>query len=936
VTNHGGLILDHSQNTTDDDLSSDGLCAFFATQLTSRFDAETDLVFVSRSDASAERIFNALKSLVQASIPVIFLPNWDCLPYDRVTPSRQAMGRRMDAMRDWLALDRQPGILITSLEVILQRVPPMDVIANATHELAVGSEIGASGLRDFANRAGYVVDGVVDEPGEVAFLQDVVDIFPAGADQPMRIYLTEEGKISEMRFYDPLTQRTETSLQGMEFGPASELIVSDDATEEPSDPKRSLEHRLLGQYQHLASVFDLIGKAPVLMDPEVESRVDIYLAIISEAREAQADRVAEAGGLYLTREEWDRSTSELRSRILSVGSIAALPQFFGRSRAAANFTAFLQARIEATDKVLITGKEERLTALIKRLNKIGIGLTAVQRWADVLSAPPGTALAAHFAIKHGFVDDGNGIVVISVEDVLGPEASSREAISESILLEPELQIGDVVVHEEHGVGVLRSLETTNVDGIELDAVRLEYHKATSVLVPMAEFGKLWRYGGEPDAVTLDRLHTDAWLKKRGLAEQDVAEAARHLAKLAKQRESAEAAVIVAPQARYRAFAGRFPYTLTVDQESAIDACLHDLASGKPMNRVICGDVGFGKTEIALRAAAAVALAGRQIAVLAPTTVLARQHFSTFERRFAGLDITVRMLSRAVCPREIAEVKTGLASGEVDIVVGTQAILAKDISFSALGLVIADEEHRFGVGDKEKMRHLAPGLHTLTMSATPIPRSLQGAMIGIQDVSLLRIPPARRRPVRTSLVEFDEASIATALRRERRRAGQSFFVVPRIEDIDELQVILKTLVPEMTVLVAHGKMPAAEMDDVVVRFAEGDGDILLSTNIIESGLDIPQANTIFIWRADRFGLAQLHQLRGRVGRGRAQGFAYLLSRSDNSITESTRKRLDTMIQFDRLGSGLAIALRDLDLRGAGDLAGEEQAVFRRAKLGLTQF
>ena len=394
--------------------------------------------------------------------------------------------------------------------------------------------------------------------------------------------------------------------------------------------------------------------------------------------------------------------------------------------------------------------------------------------------------------------------------------------------------------------------------------------------------------------------------------------------LARTRAAAKGSVLRPPTALFARLSARFTYPETPDQASAIEAVLQDMSSGRVMNRLICGDVGFGKTEVALRAIAAAALCGKQVALVAPTTVLARQHYESVRRRFAGTDIEVAQLSRLASPKEAKTVKAGLAAGSIRIVVGTHAIAAEDVTFSELGLVVVDEEQRFGAKLKAQLRALAPAAHRLTLTATPIPRTLQMAMVGVEDVSIIATPPARRRPVRTFLAPYDPATVGTALRREHRRGGQSFVVSPRIEDLEPLAKTLREIVPDLSVRIAHGELAASQLDAAMVGFAGGEGDILLATNIIESGLDVPRANTMLIYRADLFGLAQLHQLRGRVGRGRAQGIAYLFHAPDSELPEATRARLSTLEAFDRLGSGLAISARDLELRGAGDIVGEEQA------------
>jgi transcription-repair coupling factor (superfamily II helicase) len=571
-------------------------------------------------------------------------------------------------------------------------------------------------------------------------------------------------------------------------------------------------------------------------------------------------------------------------------------------------------------KVVISGHGKDSEALCRRVAKAtGVSPRSVDSWSQVLDAEPGALLKLACALDHGFLDAAHNVAVIAAGDETRHVSSAT-----TFLAEPELRIGDVVVHEDHGIGLLKDLESIAVAGVARDAARLEYRDGASVLVPMEEFGKLWRYGSKPEAVTLDRLHTDAWQKKREKIAADIKSTARHFSIIAKHRQASPAETFVPPRAAFSALIRRFPFAETPDQAEAIKDTLADLSSGRAMNRVVCGDVGFGKTEIALRAAAAVALAGGQVVVIAPTTVLVRQHFATFKRRFEGTGVSVGMLSRLVKPSDAKQVKAAVAEGQIDVIVATHAILAKDVRFAHLGLLIVDEEHRFGLKDKRAMSALAPTLHTLAMSATPIPRTLQSAMVGIQEVSLLTTPPSRRRPVRTSLAAFDSASMRTGLMREYRRGGQSFVVVPRIEDIEAVGAIMHKIVPELSVKVAHGKMLAATIDEAIVDFAQGDGDVLLATNIIENGLDVPRANTMFIWHAERFGLAQLHQLRGRVGRGGAQGMTTLLTEEGTELHEETRLRLSTLVENDRLGAGLAISLRDLDLRGGGDITGEDQA------------
>ncbi|MDM9649117.1 DEAD/DEAH box helicase [Rhizobium sp. S163] len=826
----------------------------------------------------------------------------------------------MDALRDWLATDRGGRLCVTSLEAMLQRVPPEKVIQSAYFEVTVGSRFDVSSFEAFLSHTGYTVDGIVDEPGEVAILKDVVDIFPAGGNLPMRCYLNDVGIVEELWFYDPVTQRTQASVQTMVFGPASEIILAPGKKLDETFNGQTAHAQILGNYSELRSVFDVLKPAVFLIEQEVDTRVDEYLDIIEDARISSGATVTQRA-LYLDRVSWDNARSSPGWSLLNIEGFS--PLTIGRKGFKA-LTELVNSAAKAGTSLAIVGDEPQLSRLTDRLRKsMNTNVVPTTTWQGLLDGAP-VVRSGRIPWTQGYVDHRRDLIVVTCHDILGPPIGNQRDVARSILRTPDLQIGDVVVHEEHGIAILRAIETTVVDGVEFDSVRLEFYGGASIIVPMKDFGLLWRYGGEFSSVTLDRLNTKGWKKKREDLERDILSAAKHLVDVARRRSETKSEPLAPPEDRYQNFVARFPYSLTTDQIIAIDDCLTDLGSGRPMDRLICGDVGFGKTEIALRAAAAVAMCNRQVAVVAPTTVLARQHYDVFKKRFAKAGLRVGLLSRAVKWEEVTNTLNAIAAGTIDIVIATHAILGEHVIFQKLGLVVIDEEHRFGAADKAAMRSLSPNIHVLALSATPIPRTLQTALIGVQDVSLLTTPPSRRRPVRTFILHTDTPTIRAALLRERRRGGQSFFVAPRIADIGPLQAMLSEIVPELAVLVAHGKMAIDKMEDAVVRFSEGEADILLSTNIIESGLDVSRANTIFVWRSDRFGLAQLHQLRGRVGRGRSQGLAYLLTEMGEEANDDSRQRLSSLLKFDRLGSGADVAMNDLELRGAGNVAGEEQA------------
>ncbi|MER9223263.1 DEAD/DEAH box helicase [Mesorhizobium sp. M0644] len=903
-------------------------------------DRNRDIFHVASCERDAADITQALRHFLPGA-EILYMPPWDCLPFDRVWPTRATMGRRVSVLQAIAALPKGPRITVTSVESALQRVPPPSLIDQGFATLQIGQKMDLGALRVLAERTGYVVDDQVDEPGEIAVRGDLVDIFPADRDDPVRVVLGPGGAISELKTYDPITQRSERSLHNVVVGPASELIVeAGNEFDRAAMRTVPMEERLVSLHSDLPALFDVASTASICFLAGLEEiGLARVLDLIEDAWRGRHQVSATAGlaakRFYLSREEWDSALRDRQCLRLTL-PVGRIPKFYHLPRAGREFAAFAEARASSGFSVVVTGDASELRRADRLIeHQLGHKMEPVADWPQILSVKRGSLLKAEFDLTEGFVDPLSRIAVVAAADIFGPSWTAN-AGSGSGIVEPDLRVGDLVVHEDHGLGVLAAIEQIEVAGLQQDVVKIDYHGGASLLVPVEEFGRIWRYGSEPDAVALDRLDSEGWNKRRQSVAREIEKVARRLVGMAKAKSRQSAELIKPSRADLARFAARFPYAETLDQTAAIRAVMSDLSSGKTMNRLVCGDVGFGKTEVALRACAAAAFCGKQVAIVAPTTVLARQHYETFCRRFAGFNIRVAHLSRVVRSTETRKVKDGLRSGNIAVVVGTHAVAAKGVAFTNLGLLVIDEEHRFGAKLKQSLRGLAPCLHTLTMSATPIPRTLQLAMAGVQEVSVLNTPPAKRRPVRTILAPFDAGSAKAALLREYRRGGQSFFVVPRIDDIGTVFRQLGRLVPQLLVKIAHGEMKARELDEIVVRFAAGEGDILLATDIIESGLDIPQANTILVWRADRFGLAQLHQLRGRVGRGRLQGFAFLLTEPGKELAEATRSRLSALVALDRLGSGLTISQRDLDLRGAGDLFGEEQAGhIKRIGVGLYQ-
>jgi transcription-repair coupling factor (superfamily II helicase) len=529
-------------------------------------------------------------------------------------------------------------------------------------------------------------------------------------------------------------------------------------------------------------------------------------------------------------------------------------------------------------------------------------------------------------LETGFETDS--MVVVAEQDILGDRlvrrSKKRKRAADFISEAASLSAGDIVVHADHGIGRFVGLKTIQAVGAPHDCLEIHYAGDDRLFLPVENIELLSRYGSDSAEATLDKLGSGAWQARKARLKKRLLDMAGDLIRIAAERQMRAAPTMIPAEGIYGEFAARFPYEETDDQQSAIDAVTEDLSAGRPMDRLICGDVGFGKTEVALRAAFIAAMEGFQVAVVVPTTLLSRQHYKTFSQRFAGLPVRVRQASRLVGTKELAETKKGLEDGTVDIVVGTHALLGSSIKFRNLGLLIVDEEQHFGVKHKERLKELKSDVHVLTLSATPIPRTLQLALTGVRELSLIATPPVDRMAVRTFISPFDPLVIRETLLRERYRGGQSFYVVPRISDLSEIEEFLKAEVPELKVAVAHGQMPPGRLDDIMNAFYEGQYDVLLSTTIVESGLDIPTANTMIVHRADMFGLAQLYQLRGRVGRSKVRAYALFTLPAKRKLTDTADRRLKVLQSLDSLGAGFQLASHDLDIRGAGNLLGEEQS------------
>ena len=937
-----------------------------------------DIVFVARDDARLDRARAALGLFAPGLRPSV-LPAWDCVPYDRVSPRADIGADRVRCLGA-LATPPAPGaagrVVLTTVNAATQKLPPRTALAAAGLELRRGGTLAGDALAAHLSDNGYRRVGTVLEPGEYAFRGGIVDLFPAGAAAPVRIDLFGD-EIESMRRFDPLSQRTTGDSAGLDLAPASEVgldaesiarfraayralfgaVVGDDALYAAVSTGRrhpGMEHWLPLFHDRLDTLFDYLPGAMVLLDHQADAAAEARRAQVADHYKARREGMAAAAldappykpvppeALFLDEAAWEAALAPRPAGAFSpfrapggVDLGARRARDFAPERESgdgalyAAVAAHLKAESAAGRRPVLAcysaGSRDRLAGLLR--DRGAAPVATVEDWPATEALPRGTAAAVVLGLEHGFA--GAGLSILSEQDVLGdrlarPTARPRRAAN--FLTEASaLAEGDLAVHVDHGIGRYAGLETIEAGGAPHDCLLLLYAGDDKLYLPVENIEMLSRYGGgDEGAVALDRLGGASWQARKARLKNRLRDMADALIRTAAERELHEAARLAVAGGPYDEFAARFPFSETDDQNRAIDDCLADLAKPAPMDRLVCGDVGYGKTEVALRAAFVAAFSGKQTAVVVPTTLLCRQHFATFQERFKGLPVRVAQLSRLVTGKEARAARAGLADGSVDIVIGTHALLGKAVRFSDLGLLVVDEEQRFGVAQKERLKALKADVHVLTLSATPIPRTLQLAVSGVRDLSLIATPPVDRLAVRTFVLPYDPVTIREAILRERHRGGQTFYVCPRIEDLDKVAAEIRRIVPDIRLVAAHGRMAVKRLEEAMTAFHEGRYELLLSTSIIESGLDMPRVNTLVVHRADRFGLAQLYQLRGRVGRGKTRAYAYFTVRSQRLLEGRAEQRLSVIQALDTLGAGFSLASRDMDIRGAGNLLGEEQS------------
>lgn len=953
------------------------------------------LIHVAMDDSRMAALSEYL-NFFAPDVRVLSFPAWDCLPYDRVSPHGDIVAARVACLTQALAWseekERYPRVILTSVNAILQRVIPRDVLRGASFSAIVGRRVDLEKLQLFLVQNGYIRTETVRETGDFAIRGGIVDLYPAGFENPVRMDLFGD-ELESIKSFDPISQLTLPVAEGgvlksLNLQPATEFFLDDDSIarfrsgyrsafgvvqgndplyEAVSEARRynGMEHWLPLFHQKLETLHDYATGAEMLMDAHVPEAIGSRLEQIRdffEARKTIADASLKKAkksisgemtgsvyhplpvtSLYIEAKEWE--TLSKLSTAQEITPFGAPPGYesqdkggrkgrdFSDIRAKPDGDVFDALRVHMATKMMQTkifvaayseGAKERLKGLMLAAHIVNI--VVCDDYKAIKALKTGQIGLGILGLEHGF--ESPDLTILTEADILGDRLTrktKKRRKADNFLTEvSSLSEGDLVVHLDHGIGRFLSLETLKAGGMVYDCLKLEYAGGDKLYVPVINIEVLSRFGSDEGTVQLDKLGGAGWQARKAKAKKNLMEIADKLLGIAAARQLKSAPLLQVTPEMYNEFAARFPYAETEDQERSIESVLEGLAGSYPMDHLVCGDVGFGKTEVAMRAAYVAAMSGVQVAIVVPTTILARQHYNGFIKRFAGLGIRIDQLSRLVSAKEAKLTRDGLADGSVNIVIGTHALFANSLKFNNLGLVIVDEEQRFGVKQKEKLKELKNDVHVLTLTATPIPRTLQMSLTGVKEMSLITTPPVDRLAVRTFVMPLDHVVIRDALLREHYRGGQSFYVVPRIADLQDIEQMLRELVPELKFVSAHGQMPATELEDKMDAFYDRQYDVLLATNIIESGIDIPTANTMIVHRADMFGLAQLYQIRGRIGRSKVRAYAYLTYQPGIKLNPTAQKRLEVMETLDQLGSGFQLASHDMDIRGAGNLLGDQQS------------
>ncbi|PPU72728.1 MULTISPECIES: transcription-repair coupling factor [Xanthomonas] len=929
------------------------------------------LLVIARDNQSAHQIESDLLALLgeHSALSVVPFPDWETLPYDQFSPHPEIISQRLAALHRLPGLSK--GVVIVPVQTLLQQLAPLSYIVGGSFDLTVGQRLDLDTEKRRLESAGYRNVPQVMDPGDFAVRGGLLDVFPMGADTPLRVELLDED-IDSIRAFDPESQRSLDKVDAVKMLPGREVPMDDASIERvlaclrerfDVDTRRSalyqdlksgiapsgVEYYLPMFFSKTATLFDYLDTRVLpLIATGVSNAADAFW---TQAQHRYEQRRHDVERPLLPPDALYQSPDALRERLNKLARIEVWPADHPRiedaaalgeqplpplpvaakdapaGQALASFLGHYPGRVlVAADSA---GRREALMEV----------LAAAQLKPEVVADLPAFLAAAtlRFGITVAPLEDGFALddpqIAVLTERQLFPERANQPRRTRRVGREPEAIIRDLgelsegapIVHEDHGVGRYRGLIVLDAGGMPGEFLEIEYAKGDRLYVPVAQLHLISRYSGaSAETAPLHSLGGEQWTKAKRKAAEKVRDVAAELLEIQARRRARAGLALQVDRAMYEPFAAGFPFEETPDQLAAIDATLRDLGSSQPMDRVVCGDVGFGKTEVAVRAAFAAASANKQVAVLVPTTLLAEQHYRNFRDRFADYPMKVEVLSRFKSTKEIKAELEKVASGDIDVIIGTHRLLQPDVKFKDLGLVVVDEEQRFGVRQKEALKAMRANVHLLTLTATPIPRTLNMAMAGLRDLSIIATPPPNRLAVQTFITAWDNTLLREAFQRELSRGGQLYFLHNDVESIVRMQRELSELVPEARIGIAHGQMPERELERVMLDFQKQRFNVLLSTTIIESGIDIPNANTIIINRADRFGLAQLHQLRGRVGRSHHRAYAYLVVPDRRSMTSDAEKRLEAIASMDELGAGFTLATHDLEIRGAGELLGEDQS------------
>ncbi len=929
-------------------------------------------VVLSDNARSLDRLRRELEFFAGGAVPIVQLPDWEVLPYEQFSPLPDLVSERVATLARLPAMER--GLLLVAAETLLQQLPPVDYIAGRSFQLAVGEKFSMARVAERLARAGYCPVAQVGVPGDFAVRGSLFDVFPMGYAQPLRIDLFDD-VIDSIRHFDPDTQRSLETIPRVELLPAREFALDEDSCREfrrryrtrfEGDPTRSaiyrgvkpnsapagIEFYLPLFFDSTASVFDYLpGEAVLVLDQQLPQRLEaIWRGIQARHDDLGHDiehPLLAPEELYFTPAQMQQGIARAqRVELGHAGATATLrtaPPIALDARAATPLAPLNELLSQFEGRVLIGADSPgRRETLHEMLHGAGIDATVVAGWRDFLESSSRVALTTATDVG-GLACQEPPLLLLADGELFGHRAQQerrrrRSQLDPAAILRDlaALSPGAPVVHEQYGVGRYVGLVPMQVADQDSEFLVIEYADGDRIYVPVGALHLVSRYtGAAPDAAPLHKLGTDQWAKARKRAAEQLRDVAAELLDLYARRQARKGTSLRADDHEYRAFAAEFPFEETADQRDAIDAVLKDMAGEQPMDRVVCGDVGFGKTEVAMRAAFVAVQAGTQVVVLVPTTLLAEQHAANFRDRFADLPVRIESLSRFRAAKESRELLAQLTAGRIDILIATHRLLHADPRFKDLGLIIIDEEHRFGVRDKEKLKALRAQVHVLTLTATPIPRTLNMALGGLRDLSLITTPPAGRVAIRTTVGEWHPPAIREAALRELRRGGQIYFVHNEVQSIEKIGEQLRQIVPEATIRIGHGQMRERELEQLMVDFYHRRFDLLLCTTIIESGIDVPTANTMMINHAHKLGLAQLHQLRGRVGRSHHRAFAHLIVPSRKALTQDAQRRLEAIESLEELGAGFVLATHDLEIRGAGEFLGESQSG-ELTEVGLTMY